>query len=227
MRRDRQITRGIRAAVLGLLLVSTLVGLPGCAQFVLLSYIIGGPPSIEPDFDAETGLSLKGKDITVAVVCYAPTELLFDYPKVDSEIASAVAYRLSEHGINVVHPDYVKAWVDEHPDWEMAEEIGAALKATHVIDIELNAFSLYEENSHTLYRGRSEVYLNVIEMLPDGGGDKVFSTELDSLFPTHVPRSTQDISFLQFKREYLSRLSESIGWKFYERYNGDKIPWAN
>jgi hypothetical protein len=202
-------------------------GLQGCAQFVLLGYLIGGPPSIEPNFDAETGLSLKGKDKTVAVVCYAPTELQYDYPKVDAEVASAVAYRLAEHGIKVVHPDYVKAWIDENSDWDRAEEIGEALKATHIIDIELVAFSLYEENSHTLYRGRSEVYLSVIEMQPDGTGEKVFATELDSLFPTQMPRPTTDISYVQFKREYLSRLSESIGWNFYERYNGDMIPWAN
>src|SRR5690606_25693541 len=139
----------------GVLILAIACGLQGCAQFVLLGYLIGGPPSIEPGFDAETGLSLKGKDKTVAVVCYAPTELQYDYPKVDAEVASAVAYRLAEHGIKVVHPDYVKAWIDENSDWEMPEEIGSALKATHVIDIELVGFSLYEENSHTLYRGRS------------------------------------------------------------------------
>ena len=220
-------SRCFRSMLFGLAAAIAMTGLSGCAQFVLLSYIIGGPPSIEPDFDAETGMTLKEKDTTVAVVCYAPTELKFDYPKVDAEVASAVAYRLSEHGIKVVHPDYVRAWTDEHPDWELPEEIGEALKATHVIDIELTSFSLYEEHSHTLYRGRAEVYLNVIEMLPDGTGEKIFSTELNSLFPTQVPRQANDISFFQFKREYLSRLSESIGWKFYERYNGDKIPWAN
>ena len=26
--------------------------LPGCNQLMLLGYLIGGPPSIEPDFDA-------------------------------------------------------------------------------------------------------------------------------------------------------------------------------
>lgn len=213
--------------IVGLLVAMVALGLQGCSQFVVLGLLLGGFPSIEPNFDAETGLSLKGKDTTVAIVCYAPTELQFDYPKIDSEIASAIAYRLAQNEINVVHPDYVKAWIDENADWEMPEEIGEALKATHVIDIEVTSFSLYEENSHTLYRGRAEVYLNVIEMQPDGTGEKVYSTELDSVFPTHVPRSTQDISYLQFKREYLSMLSQDIGWNFYERYHGDKIPWAN
>ncbi len=198
----------------------------GCAQFVLLSYLIGGPPSIEPDFDAETGLTLKDKDLRIAVVVYAPTDLQFEYPKIDVELASAISFRLSAHDIKVIHPDSVRAWLDEHPDWETAEEIGKALDATHVIDIELTGFSLYEANSHTLYRGRAEAYINVVAM--DGSSsEKVFSTEIDSEFPTQAPRSTEETSFSSFKREYLSRLSEEFGWLFYERYHGDKIPWAN
>ncbi len=218
----------IRVFLAGMVALGAMIALPGCAQFVLLGYLLGGPPSIEPGFDAETGLSLTGKDTRVAVVCYAPTELKFEYPKIDAEIASALSFRLSEHHINVVHPDYVRAWMDEHADWERPEEIGEALNATHVIDIELTDFSLYEENSHTLYRGRAEVYVSVIEMDENGSsGEELFATEIDSLFPTLTPRSTEEISFLQFKREYLSRLSEELGWLFYERYNGDKIPWAN
>ncbi len=199
----------------------------GCAQFVLLSYLIGGPPSIEPEFDAETGMTLKGKDLRIAVVVYAPTDLQFEYPKIDVELASAVSFRLSAHDIKVIHPDSVRAWLDEHPDWETAEEIGRALDATHVIDIELTGFSLYEANSHTLYRGRAEAFINVIAMDETDSSDKVFSTEIDSEFPTQAPRSTEETSFISFKREYLSRVSEEIGWVFYERYHGDKIPWAN
>ncbi|MEZ6144558.1 MAG: hypothetical protein R3B91_03795 [Planctomycetaceae bacterium] len=215
-----------RLFTLLILVVCPLATLPGCAQFVLLSYVLGGPPSIEPDFDAQTGLSLDGKDTTVAVVCYVPTELEFESPKIDVEVASALAYRLAEHRINVIGPDYVRAWIDEHPDWERPEEIGEALNATYVIDIELTDFSLYEENTHSLYRGRAEVYVKVIEMLEDGTGEEVYATELNSVFPQLVPRSTQENSLLEFKREYLSRLSEELGWLFYERYNGDKIPWA-
>ncbi len=209
-----------------ILALCPLMTLSGCAQFVLLSYVLGGPPSIEPDFDAQTGLSLDGKDVTVAVLCYVPTELEFENPKVDVEVASALAFRLAEHRINVIGPDHVRAWIDEHPDWERPEEIGEALNATYVIDIELTDFSLYEENTHSLYRGRAEVYVKVIEMLEDGTGEEVYSTELNSLFPQLIPRSTQESSLLEFKREYLSRLSEELGWLFYERYNGDKIPWA-
>ena len=42
----------------------------GCLkQMLFLGYLIGGPPSIEPDFDRNAKKSMTGKDVTVAVVC--------------------------------------------------------------------------------------------------------------------------------------------------------------
>lgn len=219
--RSRRLVTGMTLlAAIGLLL-------PGCSQFVLLGLLLGGPPTVEPDFDAETGLSLKGKDITVAVVCYAPTELKWNFPKIDAEVSSAVAWRLADNGINVILPDYIRAWVDEHPDWERADEIGRAFEVDYVIELELASFTLYEENSTTLFRGRTEAYVNVYEMDESGEGERIFSKEIDFAFPTRVPRSTYDQTPISFKREYLSRLSEKIGFLFYERFSGDMIPWAS
>lgn len=211
----------IAAAIL-LLATST-----GCAQAVLLGYLIGGPPSIEPDFDAMTGESLSAPEVTAVVVCYAPTELKWDFEKIDHEVAAAVTGRLTQNHIKVMHQESVRAWMDSHPDWERPEEIGKAFDVDYVIDIEINDFGLYEENSTTLYRGRTEAYVHVIKMDQDlGEGDKIYTKEMNVVFPISIPRAAQDQSFESFKREYLSRLSESIGWLFYEHFNGDKIPWA-
>lgn len=199
----------------------------GCQQFVILSYLIGGPPSIEPDFDKETGQSLKGKENTVAVVCFAPREMLLEFPNIDDEIAAQVAYRLGENKITIVKPDYVRAWTDAHPKWELAEEIGRQFKANYVVEVELSTFSLYEGNSTTLFRGRTEADIHVTEVDEGGRGDRIFSKELDFHFPVRVPRSSTEGELLPFKREYISRLSDKIGWMFYESYNGDTIPWAN
>ena len=198
----------------------------GCAQFVILSYLLHGPPSIEPDFDAETGESMTDPDVTVAVVCYAPTELQWNFPQIDDQVAKAVAYRLGQNHVKVVHPDYIRAWIDEHPDWEKAEEIGRAFKATYVIEIELADFGLYEGTSTTLYRGRTEAYLHVVKLDEEYDmGERIFTKELDFAFPTAVPRSTYDQPLQAFQKEYLSRLSERIGWMFYERFHGDMMPW--
>jgi hypothetical protein len=198
----------------------------GCSQLVLLGYLIGGPPSIEPAFDAETGLTMTGVDKTVAVVCYAPTELKWNFPNIDDEVAAQVTYRLFEHKVKVVEPDYIRAWVDEHPDWELASEIGEAFKADYVIEIELESFSLFEEgNSTSLYRGRTAGFVHVSDLSQDG--ERIFSKDLEFAYPTRVPRSAYDQSLLTFKRDYLSRLAEKIGYMFHESYSGDEISWAN
>lgn len=208
------------------LVMVTCLGLTGCNYIMLLGYLIGGPPSIEPDFDSMTNKSMIDKDVSVCVVAFAPTQLKWDFPKIDHELARYVAFRLVEHDIKTVNPDQVRTWLETHPDWDKAEEIGKALGCKYVIYIDMNEFHLYENNSTTLYRGRAECYVSVFEMDEDGFGEKIYTKEVTSKYPIRAPRSTSEMSLDTFKREYLSRLSKEIGWLFYERYNGDDIPDA-
>jgi hypothetical protein len=184
----------------------------GCNYIVLLGYLIGGPPSIEPDYDAMTSESLTNPGIVVAVACFAPKEVQYSFAHVDRDIAVAVARRLHNHKVKVITPDLVQEWIDEHPDWDEPDEIGKAVGATHVVYIDLTSFTLYEENSHELYRGRSE-----------GDGEQTYSKELISRYPLAAPRDSSDISRAQFQLQYLARISEEIGRLFYEHYNGDDM----
>jgi hypothetical protein len=47
----------------------------GCRVGLLLGLLIAGPPTVEPEFDRQTKESMTDKDVTVAVVCFAPTEV--------------------------------------------------------------------------------------------------------------------------------------------------------
>ena len=112
--------------------------LAGCLkQLVMLGYLIGGPPSIEPDFDMMTKKSMTAKDVTVAVVCYAPLEVKYDFSAIDAELAKYVTYRLVQHKVKVVNPDQVRAWLDENADnWDEPSEIGRALHVKYVVYID-------------------------------------------------------------------------------------------
>ena len=200
--------------------------LSGCNYFILLGYLIGGPPSIEPDFDSMTKKSMTDKDVTVAVVCYAPTELKYDFDNVDREVAKYVSFRLGQHQIQFANPDIVWAWLDRNPDWDRPEEVGEALDVNYVVYIDLHAFSMFEEGSQTLYRGRAEAMVSVFEMAEDGSGDKIYSKEITSQYPIRAPRSSSEVTYPTFKKQYLSRLSEEIGRLFFEHYAGDDIPDA-
>ena len=201
--------------------------LTGCNYAILLGYLIGGPPSIEPDMEAAVpGVSFTDKDVTVAVVCYAPTELKWDVDKVDQELSSFVAYRLGQHHIDFVSPTTVQAWLDANRDWDTPQEVGEGLGCSYVVYIDLSRFSLYEEHSQDLYRGRAEAVVSVIKMEDDGEGEKIYTKEITSQFPLRAPRSTTEVSYTTFKRQFMTRLSEEIGRLFYESYAGDDIPDA-
>ena len=204
----------------GLALLTGLAFLCGCNYVVGIGYLLGGPPSIEPDFDRMTDKSLSDKDVTVAVVCFAPTHLKWDNAEVDMEISKFVSFRLHEHKIVVRRPEQIQQWIDANPDWDKPEEIGVGVDVTHVVFIDLSKFSLYEEGASHLYRGRAEAVVTVVEKQPDGEWDEVYVKELVSQFPLGQPRSTSDQSFGTFKRQYLERLSEEVGRLFYEHYNG-------
>jgi hypothetical protein len=212
-----------------LALLAALMGAPGmmsgCAQMVLLGLIIGGPPSIQPEFDRETGKSLVATEKKVVVVVYADPEIKLQYSKIDHELAGCISRLMQVNKIDVAEPDYVRAWIDKHSDWETADEIGEAFEADYVVELELVTFDLYEPHSANLLRGRTLASVNVYDVAQPGNA-KVFQKEVNFMYPTKIPRPTDTTSELDFKREFLSRLSEEVGYMFYPSYNGDKIPWA-
>ncbi len=220
--KEKSFRRGVPAGWL-VLSVALMAGtLTGCNYLLFAGYLIGGPPSIAPAFDTETGLSMTDKEVTVAVVCFAPKEVKWDFANIDYDLAKYVSNRMFLKKIKVINPDRIRAWLDKHPDWDSPDEIGAAFGASYVVHIEVNDFSLYEKNSSDLFRGRSDVLVTVWQM--DGEtGEQVFTRNLESVYPRAVPRSTYDTKYTTFKREYFEVLSEDIGQLFYEHYNGDDL----
>jgi len=214
-----RVVRPVQLGVIG----AAVAAMCGCNYFILAGYLIGGPPSVKPDFDKMTKKSLTDRGVKAVVVCFAPDEIRLNFQDVDKDIANYVARRLFEHKASVVHPDRVQEWLDKHDDWDKPEEIGEATGATHVIFIDVHKYNLFEENSHELYRGRSEVMVSVFEMQKDGTAEKIYTKELTSMYPMETARDQSEISYDRFRRAYLSRLSEEIGRLFYEHFNGDDM----
>lgn len=217
----------IRLRVCATLLLLPLA-LTGCLKpLIFWGYLLGGPPSIEPDFDVMTKKSMTAKDATVAVVCYAPLDVKYDFSAIDHELAKFLTYRLVQHKIKVTNPDQVRAWLDENSEnWDEPSEIGKALGVKYVVYIDLESFNLWEEHSHDLLRGHAEGVVSVFELDEEGNGEKIYTKEITSRFPTVAPRAATEVPFATFKQQYLERLSEEIGRIFYEHYNGDDIPDA-
>jgi hypothetical protein len=208
--------------VCGLLLMCV----SGCNYFILLGYLIGGPPQLEPLFEKETQQSFTDKDVRVAVVCFVPDELKYQYSDIDHVLASRLAFQMQQRQIDVIAPDRVRYWLEENTEWDSPVEVGAAFDVSYVVYVDVSDFSLYEPGSSNLFRGRCESIVSVYEMETDGNGRRIFSRDITSAFPIHIPRSAAEVSYDSFRMEYFMRLSDEIGRLFYPYLNGDDIGFA-
>lgn len=205
------------------LLGALLSCLSGCNYIVLLGYMIGGPPQLEPIFEKETRKSFTDHGVRVAVVCYADNELTYQYDSIDHLLGVGIAARLRQNHIDVVNPNKIREWLAENTHWDTPDEIGADFDATYVVYIDMSDFSLYEHDSRHLYRGRADLIVSVFEMEASGEGRKIFAQDLSSEFPRLTPRSASEVSYDSFRSEYLVRLSEEIGRMFFPHGSGDDV----
>ncbi|MEZ6062641.1 MAG: hypothetical protein R3C19_20040 [Planctomycetaceae bacterium] len=215
-----RISRATQFAAMLLLLLT----LPGCNYFILLGYLIGGPPQLEPLFEAETKESLTDRGVRVAVVCYADKELKYSYDNIDYLIAAHLTTKLRQNKIDVVSSDRIRVWMEKNKDWDSPEEIGAEFDVTYVVYVDIADFSLFERDSNnSLFRGRCECIVSVHKMEADGDGRRIFVKDVTSVFPIQVPRSAAEVSYDTFRAEYFWRLADEIGRLFYPYMNGDDI----
>lgn len=197
--------------------------LSGCQYLVIFGYLIGGPPQLEPSFEKETKQSFTDRGVQVAVVAYAPNELKYQYDSIDHMVAVGVGAKLKKNHVNVVNPEAIRGWLEDNPDWDTPDEIGAEFDVTYVVYLDISDFTLYEQDSRHLFRGRADAIVTVYEMKANGKGKRIFSRDLSSEFPRLAPRSASEVSYDSFRSEYLLRLSEEIGRLFYPHGSGDDV----
>lgn len=203
--------------------------LSGCNIFMIAAYLISGPPSVEPDFEVATRSSLTDEDATVAVACYVPVDLRADIgnENLDREIARLVTQKLTLNKIKVREPNAVRQWMDRNPDWEEPGEIAEAMQVSHVIYIDVSRFSLWEENSATLLRGRADAVVTVHSVEDGDDAVEIYGRDVATKYPLAVPRDSSVQNPGKFRQEFLLRVAEEIGRLFYPHWNGDDFGSAS
>lgn len=192
----------------------------GMNSLVMLGYLIGGPPTIEPEFTTATGIDLQRDAEKVLVLCTAPKEMKFDYDDVDQDIAKRVRQQLNTHSISAVFPDKIlNAKIQNQVDKKPAD-VGASLGADYVMSIHVETFSLYEKGVTNLYRCRFEAKLSVTRV---ADGKVVFEKDIIDAYPIRQPKPTSEISYNRFKTLSLARISDVIGRCFFEYHASDDI----
>lgn len=154
------------------------------------------------------------EDQKVVVFCRPPASQEFRHAGASRQIAKRVGSLLRDNvpGIEVVPQRKVDEWIDEN-DSDDYEELGRAVKANLVVQIELGHFELFKGS--TVYQGTSDVTINVYDMQKDGS--LVWDKHLgEVLYPVHSGIAVQDKAVGVFQNEYVGILSEKVGKHFYK-----------
>lgn len=192
----------------------------GCSLFVMAGKAILGDPKMTCAFKQQTKVDLAEEGKKVVIVCSTPYSIKSEYPAVEFDLIDGVTRGLKRREIDVVNPDLVATWMDDHGGYQNNPvELAGEFKADYVIHIDLETFTLHEENSPSLWRGHvdgSVVAFQVVEMGGEKAAQRVFEREYTSRYPENVPVSVDQKSLKIFSKEYLDFVSRDIARMFHD-----------
>jgi hypothetical protein len=189
-----------------LALSAALLTATGCTQLLLTSMFLFKGVETPAEFK-----DLKGSK--TAVVCRPLVELQYSSSSAAEQLARVTGLLLNSRvrKIEIVNPQKVETWTDEH-DWEDFTEVGKAMKADHVLGIEIEEFKLYQ--GQTLYQGRARVKVTVHDMKENG--ELVFERSLpEIIYPPNAGIPTSEKAEEEFRKQFIGVVADRIGRFFY------------
>lgn len=150
----------------------------------------------------------------VAVVCLARSSLYGPMNAAD-EIATLVEQSLAKRVelIQIVDQEKIQEWTDAH-GWNQIDyqELGAGLQVDYVIAIDILSLSLHDGN--TMYRGRTDVQVQVYDLAQ--GGKSVYSEVLPQIvFPMTEGKHVTEVQEREFRRQFIEMVAAQIAHRFY------------
>lgn len=196
----------------------------GCSLGVMAGKMLRGEPMIPSQFQSMTGTDLSKGKHKLVVICSTPSSVEEELSSLNIDLIDGITRRMRIQGIDVIDPDEVAKWIDDNGGVITdPSEMARAFKADYVAWIDVYTFSLREENSPKLLRGRSTGYIRVYQVDQVNGERtalSAFSTEFNTTFPQHSPVSETGRSALTFQKEFVTRMCEDLAEKFYDHRPG-------
>src|SRR5947209_4785976 len=139
----------LRALAGALVLVAGL----GCNPLTVPFFLMFG---VDDKVPAEFKLARDDREVTVLVLAYTSPDVQTDQVGVDRQLALAFVRELEDRckcnkeKVKFVPVHKVEKFRNDHPGWKSmgVAEIGRYFEADYVLDMEIQALSLYEPGSH-------------------------------------------------------------------------------
>ncbi len=195
--------------------------LTGCSLFVMAGKMIWGDPKIPSAFRQKTGINLTKADKRLLIVCSTPEAVKSEMPSLDLDLIDEITRRLGRNRIQVVNPDKVAKWVDDHGGtFGESSELIKQFEPDYIAHIDVEQFSIRETNSPTMLRGRAGGSIVVYEVTEESkrGGElsSIFAGDFFSEYPHLHPVSVDQVSPKNFQMDFVKHLSTQLSRFFYD-----------
>ena len=202
--------------------------LTGCSLFVMAGKMLIGDPQVRSAFKGQTGVDLVRDKKRVLVVCTAPAASSPEAASLRYDLVDMLTRRMKRAGIELIDGNRVATWMDRNGGYfDHPSELAANFDADYIVHVDVEQFTTREENSPTLYRGRTSGDVYAYAVVSDPGGKaahRVFSYHFNSHYPEHRPEPATDVSSERlFVRRCVERLSTQIAQMFYDHSASEAV----
>lgn len=193
----------------------------GSNLILLLAYLIGGPPVIEPDFQKKTGKSLE--NVSIAVRCVPAEGVKLDDKSICDRIAKWLAIRLTQKNLRVADSDAVAGWVKRHAEERGVIGLAAAVEADFVIVVEVNEFTLHHAEKKQDFQGLFQGSISVHEIAKNSKGKRVaaraiYNCDRTGRYPIEAPLPGNMHTEKDFEKKFVLEVSGDLQAIFCPRY---------
>jgi len=127
----------------------------------------------------------------LVILPYAGTDILFTYPAVPVELSQELVYAivrdLKGRVKTIVHPVEVVRWQESTLEWPnlSLEQIANEFQADTLLYVELQRYTMVEEGSANLFRGRAKARIEVVKVGAEH--NPVFDATVETIYPEDIP----------------------------------------
>ncbi len=190
----------------------------GCGELGYLLYVIA-PPDKPKTVEAEFK-NLEGQ--TVAMVFYADQKVLYEYPNARAELSAAMGEQLRANvkTIKLVDSRKVLALQDQKINWDTMSksDLGRQFGADYVLQVTLMEFTMRDEGSINIYRGKIVAEASLYKVGdPNFRDDRVWHCDdIHSIYPEKTNSGVPAENDIRIRNQTIKLFVERVAWKFYK-----------
>ena len=197
----------------------------GCNPITTLSFLLQAPFG-ETRFPPACQIAAKHKEVTVVILTSLAyrNDIRPEFLTVDRDLTDRLIQQLrkryeeNREKVNIVPFSKVNRYLAQQSDTSLLakQEIGKHFHADYVINLEINAISLYEKGSigEQLFRGTADIEVTVIDVKQPQGEDPIFTRNYTCQYPENMPEFASSTTVGDFSSKFLGRLAWDLS-KFF------------